>query len=400
MSRTQIKELNLVWLDEMVKSKSQLREKIALFWHGHFAATSGNIIHQEKLLHIIRINALGRFSDLLKEVSRSASMITYLNNNQNKKNHPNENFARELMELFTIGRGNYTERDVKEAARAFTGWGTNANGDFIFRKQVHDTGEKIFMGKAGNLGGEDILDILLERKETATFITSKIYHFFVSENADAERINLLSKKFYDSGYDIKFLLESIFVSDWFYSEQNIGTRIKSPVELLVGIRRTFDAQAIKPNAQLLYQRLLGQVLFRPPNVAGWPGGFTWIDSSSLMLRLQLPRMIIQEQETALSPKADDDQMMGQPEKSNINSRKQKMAEFKSIGGSADWKNYINVFAKTGRSDLVGHISSMLLLSNPANNKLIESHFADPTSRESFIKSVSIQLMCTPEYQLC
>jgi uncharacterized protein (DUF1800 family) len=401
LSRIQIKDLNVVWLRQMVNGKDQLREKLSLFWHGHFAASSGNIIHQQKLLNVIRVNALGKFGDLLKEVSRSASMITYLNNNQNRKNHPNENFARELLELFTLGRGNYTEKDIKEAARAFTGWGTNGNGDFIFRKQQHDSGEKTFMGKTGNFDGEHILNILLERKETARFITTRIYRYFVNENVDPDQINLLADKFYASGYDIKSLLEHILTSDWFYSEKNIGNRIKSPVELLVGIRRTLAVDAGNEDAQLLLQRLLGQVLFRPPNVAGWPGGYSWIDSSSLMLRLQLPKIMIQQEEVALAPKADDDQMMGRMETGKLQTRRRRIAgPMGTAGGNANWKDYINVFAKTGRSDLADHISTILLVGNPANNELIKREFADTASREAFIKSVSTQMMCTPEYQLC
>ncbi len=147
------------------------------------------------LLNVIRENALGNFRDLLFEVSKTASMIQFLNNNQNKKGHPNENFARELMELFTIGRGNYTETDVKESARAFTGWGTDFQGEFDFRPRQHDDGIKTFFGKTGNLSGEDILDILLAQKQTAVFITRKIYQFFVNETVDEEKINVLASQF-------------------------------------------------------------------------------------------------------------------------------------------------------------------------------------------------------------
>ena len=151
---------------------------------------------------------------------------SFLNNQQNKKQHPNENFAREVMELFTLGRGNYTENDIKEAARAFTGWGYNVGGDFVFRKNQHDTGTKTVLGKTGNFDGDDIIDILLEQKQTAIFITKKVYKFFVNENIDAEKVEWLGNRFFQSGYNIKNLLEDIFISDWFYAEKNIGTKIK------------------------------------------------------------------------------------------------------------------------------------------------------------------------------
>ena len=140
--RESIRNLNLSWMEEMVKSSAQLREKMAFFWHGHFACRNLNIFYQQQLLDIIRRNALGNFRDMLHEVSKSAAMINFLNNNQNRKDHPNENFAREVMELFTLGRGHYTESDIKDAARAFTGWGANVQGEFIFRRFQHDAGSK------------------------------------------------------------------------------------------------------------------------------------------------------------------------------------------------------------------------------------------------------------------
>ena len=172
-----IKQLNLTWLNTIVTTNAQLREKVAFFWHGHFACRSINAIHQQSLLNIIRRNALGNFRDLLHEVSKSGAMLNFLNNNQNRKGHPNENFAREVMELFTLGRGNYTETDVKESARAFTGWGANPTGEFVFRNRLHDDGKKTVLGKTGNFDGDDILDILLDQKQTARFIVQKIYRF-------------------------------------------------------------------------------------------------------------------------------------------------------------------------------------------------------------------------------
>jgi len=193
-SKENIKNLNLTWLDQMINSPQQLREKMSLFWHGHFASRNLNILYQQQLLDIIRSNALGNFGELLTEVSKSAAMINFLNNNQNRKDHPNENFAREVMELFTLGRGNYTENDVKEAARAFTGWGATIGGEFVFRKFQHDAGNKTVLGKSGNLQGEDVLNILIEQKQTAVFITRKIYRFFVNEQVDDAKLNWLADR--------------------------------------------------------------------------------------------------------------------------------------------------------------------------------------------------------------
>ncbi|HMU24939.1 MAG TPA: DUF1800 domain-containing protein, partial [Ferruginibacter sp.] len=250
-----IASLNLMWLDTMINSEAQLREKMSFFWHGHFATRVINSYFQQELLQIIRENALGNFGELLRAVSKSPTMLQFLNNQQNKKGHPNENFAREVMELFTMGRGHYTEDDIKEAARAFTGWGFNMQGEFVFRRQVHDEGNKTVLGKSGPFDGDDILTILLNKKETAQFITRKIYRFLVNENIDESRVKSLADDFYQSGYEILPLLNAIFTSDWFYDEKNIGSKIKSPIELLAGIRRYLPMSLDNDEAQMLFQKV-------------------------------------------------------------------------------------------------------------------------------------------------
>jgi uncharacterized protein (DUF1800 family) len=406
-SRDDIRSLNLAWLNEMVHSEAQLREKMSLFWHGHFASRNLNIFYQQQLLDVIRKNALGKFGDLLKEVSKSAAMINFLNNNQNRKDHPNENFAREVMELFTMGRGNYTENDIKEAARAFTGWGANLQGEFAFRRNQHDFGTKTVLGKSGNFGGEEVLEILLEQKQTAKFITTKVYRYFVNETVDTAKVDWLSARFYQSGYDITALMQDIFTSDWFYNEKNIGSRIKSPVELLVGIRRILPMDLQNEEVQLLIQRLLGQVLFYPPNVAGWPGGKNWIDSSSLMFRLRLPQLISDADEIRLSPKSDDDQMMGMMDKDKKRDVAKAGGQGKAmnrmgqqIQASVKWEPYVKQFAKTPKEKLAQDIAKTLLQVPSGVKEQVLMQHTDLSSREAFIKTVTIQLMATPEYQLC
>lgn len=396
-SREDIKNLNLTWLQQMVSSDQQLREKMSLFWHGHFASRNLNILYQQQLLDVIRRNALGNFGDLLTEVSKSAAMINFLNNNQNRKDHPNENFAREVMELFTLGRGNYSENDVKEAARAFTGWGANLGGEFVFRKFQHDAGNKTVLGKSGKWQGEDVLSILLEQKQTAKYISTKIYRYFVNEQVDEAVIEKLADRFYQSNYNIGSLMKDIFSSDWFYEEKNIGARIKSPVELIVGMQRVLPMQLENPEVQLLLQRLLGQLLFYPPNVAGWPGGKNWIDSSSLMLRLRLPQLIYAADELTVKPKDDDDQMMGRMDK-NLKSMGKLGGQL--VGAQIDWNLYIKKYEGVPREQLVPAIAAKLLQTKAGvSNEVFQSH-ADSTTRDSYIKTATIQLMSTPEYQLC
>jgi len=388
-NRNGIRDLNSIWMSKMVNSSAQLREKMAFFWHGHFACRNLNVLYQQQLLNIIRQHALGNFGTMLKAVSRSAAMLNFLNNQQNRKDHPNENFAREVMELFTIGRGNYSESDVKEAARAFTGWTANFQGEFVFRRFQHDFGSKTVLGRSGNFEGEEVLNILLEEKKTAVYITTKLYRFLVNEIPDAKHIQWLSDRFYKNGYEIGPLLEDIFTSDWFYENKHIGTRIKSPIELLAGIRRLLPMQIDDATGQLLLQRGLGQVLFYPPNVAGWPGGKTWIDSSSLMLRMRVPRLLLGEDEWNIGGKTDDDVQMGMMQ------RLQNRLEAK-----VDWMPLLSSFKKVPLEKLPAQLSDLLLQTQRAQTIALLKSYVVAADRDASIRQLTAHILSTPEYQLC
>jgi len=398
--RDNLKDMNISWLNLMINSKAQLREKMSFFWHGHFACRSRNAFFAQELVNTIRINAMGNFGDMLRAVSKSPAMLQFLNNRQNRKGHPNENFAREVMELFTLGRGNYTEKDVKEGARAFTGWGFDKTGSYSFRKNTHDDGEKTFRGQIGNFDGDDIITILLKDPQTANYITKKIYRYFVNEKADDAKVQWLSNRFFKNNYDIRKLLDDIFTSDWFFDEKNIGTKIKSPVELMVGLRRYLPLTLDNDDAQLLFQKVLGQILFYPPNVAGWPGGRSWIDSSTLMVRLQVPQVISSKDSMDIRPKTDDDLNMGMSEEKRV--RLGKKAAFSGAGAGAiiEWPVVNKIFEKTARPDLSKAITDTLLQTSGRIDSAILANFLNNESRESFIKSAVINVMSTPEYQLC
>ncbi len=408
-NREGVRNLNMYWIHEMVNTAAQFREKMAFFWHGHFACRNLNVFYQQGLLDVIRRNALGNFGTMLKEVSRSAAMLNFLNNQQNRKDHPNENFAREVMELFTLGRGNYSENDVKEAARAFTGWGATIKGEFQFRRFQHDFGSKTVLGRTGNFDGGEVLDILLQEKQTARYITQKVYKFFVNEKVDAEKVNWLADRFYKNDYDISKLMEDIFTSDWFFEEKNIGAQIKSPVDLLVGIQRMLPMKLENEEALMLLQRVLGQLLFYPPNVAGWPGGKAWIDSSSLMMRMRIPKLINDVDEMNVSPKDDDDTMMGMKDKNNVQAAKKpgdKQAggytglRRQQINADVDWKQYVKKYESTPRENLADAIAKTLLQVKSGVSMDLIKQYADQTGRENFIKTATLQIMSTPEYQLC
>ncbi|WP_313000994.1 DUF1800 domain-containing protein [Chryseobacterium gleum] len=382
INREQNNELNLNFLNTIVNSKEQMREKMAFFWHGHFASRVINPKFNRQLLNTIRKNALGNFKDLLFEVSQSPAMLNFLNNQQNKKDHPNENFAREVMELFTMGRGNYAEHDVREGARAFTGWSYDKEGNFKERKNLHDEGSKTFLGKTGNFDGNDILNIILEQKATAQFITTKIYKFFVNEKPDQDIVNKLSTNFYNSGYDIKKLMTEIFSSTWFYDQKNIGSRIKSPIELMAGMMRILPMHIQNPENLIIYQKLLGQMLLYPPNVAGWPNGKSWIDSSTLMLRLQIPQIWSGLRPLEYSPRQDDDIDMGMKSRETALNK-----SFKNPNITIDWDRIEKVFADKNCEDYLLQNTQSLDMDSVKN-------FSDKS-----IKMNVINLMSTPEYQL-
>jgi hypothetical protein len=285
-------DLNNEWMNRMSTTPAALREKMTFFWHNHFATSTPFAYLMQVQNNTLRKYALGNFGDLLHAVAKDPAMLLYLNNQQNKKAHPNENFAREVMELFTLGVGHYTENDVKESARAFTGWGLNNRGEFQFNEKQHDTGEKEFLGQKGDFDGDDILDIILSQQQTSVFITTKIYREFVNPDVNDKRVQELAEGFYKSGYDIDKLMRNIYTSDWFYDDENIGAKVCSPVELIVRYKKMINISCTNPKTILNLQKALGQVLFFPPNVAGWKGGNTWIDSSSLLLRLSIPQYVL------------------------------------------------------------------------------------------------------------
>ncbi|SFD15169.1 DUF1800 domain-containing protein [Spirosoma endophyticum] len=398
LNTEKVRDLNLQWLDQMASGKGALREKMALFWHGHFACrTMGrNPLLMQQYANTLRQHALGRFGNLLMAVSKEPAMLQFLNNQQNRKNAPNENFAREVMELFTLGRGNYSEHDIKEAARAFTGWQFTPEGQFIFRERIHDDGEKTIFGKTGPFKGEDVIAMLLENKQTARFITAKIYNYFVADGPvskpdDKKRVDELAEQFYKSGYDITDLMETIFMADWFYDAKNQGAHIKSPVELLAGLRHTLGVRFDQPQPQIFVQRTLGQLLFYPPNVAGWPGGKNWIDSSSLLFRMQLPNYVLKAADVMVQPKEDGD----------VNTQALARKGGAKFRTTVDWADFEAAFSKTPDEELTKTIAATLLPFplRPDQLPLLEKQTNPAQTRSERIRALTAALMSLPEYQL-
>ncbi len=407
----QLRLITIAWMNAMVSEQNQLREKMALFWHGHFACRITNAYFQQQLLDIERRNALGNFGDLLRETSKSAAMLNFLNNQQNKKAHPNENFAREVMELFTLGRGNYTEKDVKEAARAFTGWSYNADGNFTNNTKVHDTGSKIILGKTSNFNGDDVLNHLLENKQTAHFISNKLYKYLVNDVPNDTHVSWLADRFYKSNYNIGALVHDIFTSGWFYQKENMGAIIKSPVDLIVNIQRALPMKVENPERLLVFNDALGQQPFYPPNVAGWPGGTSWIDSSSLMLRLKIPQLVEENQAFHITTKLDDDIQMGRKmmnadsTTSNMNATSMDTAPKKKssnkIQADIDWDGLLDTLTSVKDKDLFSAVSQIVLgtYSDKMEVSVIQTKVPFNPDRKVYLKNLMLALMSTPEFQL-
>lgn len=280
------------WGNRMVATPRPLEEKLTIFWHGHFATEQEKVRDYRLMLkqqEMLRRNASGNFRDLLIGIARDPAMLIYLDNRKNVKGHANENFAREIMELFALGIGNYTEDDIKEAARAFTGW-TNFGPEFQIKPELHDTGEKTVLGKKGNFDGEDVIDILLEQEACAKFITAKLYRFFVREDLSPELNEALAASLRQKKYEFKPLLKQIFLSRDFYSSASVGTHIKSPTEYLISTCRKLGLKEIPGTPQFnVAVARLGQDLGNPPNVKGWDGGRTWLNPSTLLERGNMMR---------------------------------------------------------------------------------------------------------------
>ena len=287
------RQLKAWWWEEMAKTPSPFTERLTLFWHNHF--TSGlrkvkapTLMYRQSMM--LRSHLRGSFRDMLSDVARDPAMILYLDNQTNRKKKPNENFARELMELFTLGIGHYTEADIKAAARAFTGWKVRKKtGQFHFAARRHDDGVKVFLGQKGRWGGEDILEMILDRPEAGVFIVEKFWRAFLAAPPNKKTVARWAEAFRESDYALEPLLRRLLMSDAFWAEAERGARLKSPVELMVGTLRSLRVEVDDYEVIAKAGRRLGQDLLEPPNVKGWPGGEEWISSQTLLTRQQLMR---------------------------------------------------------------------------------------------------------------
>ena len=294
------KQLSAWWSYVMLRTPHPLLEKTTLFWHGHFATSAAKVEDSHAMYNqnrLFRQYALGDFSKLTHAISRDPSMLVYLDSATNRKAHPNENFAREVMELFCLGEGNYSEKDIQELARCFTGWEIR-RGSFRFNRFQHDTGSKTVLGHSGPMPEGESIDIVLDQPAAPQFIVRKLIRYFLFDEPTAsdELVAPLAQELREHAWDISHVVRRILTSQLFYSEHVVGRKVRSPVDLVIGLLRTLEGST---NAYQLGDDLdlLGQGLFYPPNVKGWDGGRAWINSSTLLGRANVIGRIMRDEKT-------------------------------------------------------------------------------------------------------
>ena len=295
--QTRFLELRGWWLQRMARGPRPFQEKMVLFWHGHFATSAEKVQNPNYMWRqneLFRRLATGNWELLLNEVGKDPAMLVWLDQAQSRKEHPNENFAREVMELFALGEGHYTEHDITEGARALTGWSLDGeNEKFVYRPRIHDDTVKTFLGRTGNLDGDDVIATIVEQPQAAKFITAKLWNYFAGQVPDQKLNEALANSFRQNGNNFKPFLRVMFRSEEFYSDDIVRNQVKSPVQWLIGSVRMLESDLPPTLVSWGMLRQLGQDIFAPPNVKGWDGGVTWITTNTLLTRYNDAQSLVQ-----------------------------------------------------------------------------------------------------------
>jgi uncharacterized protein (DUF1800 family) len=396
--RQRLIELKAWWLRRMAHGARPFQEKLVLFWHGHFA-TSMEKVRDAYLMwrqnDLFRRLAMGRWDEMLVEVGKDPAMLLWLDQAQSRKEHPNENFAREVMELFALGEGHYTEKDITEGARALTGWSYDRiDQRFIERPFAHDRGEKIIFGQRGNLDGNDFLRLIVEQPQAARFISAKLWTYFAGTEPSPELVTELAAQFRSSGNRFKPVLRTMLLSEEFYSPTVIRSQVKSPVQWLVGSVRVLERELPPPLACFALTRNLGQDLFAPPNVKGWEGGVSWITTNTLMSRYNEAATLVQGDLSAFAGMA-----LGPRGVQNLNV--QRRLENTRLAG-VDVEKLFTEPERGDKEALVAALEKRLLQSKlkPKQEKVLWD-FLDNEGEltNDSIRNAIRLVMSTPEYQL-
>lgn len=397
-SRKQGLEAQHWWFNRMLKTKAPLREKMTLFWHDHFA-TSIQKVGQPVLLvkqnELFRDHAFGNFRELTQKIVRDPAMMLYLDTQRSSKTQPNENFAREIMELFTLGEGNYTEEDVKQAARAFTGYQLNRlNGEVMQSERAWDQGEKTIFGETGPYNGKDVVNLIFKKDACAKFMVTKLWEFFAYEKPVDSAMDDLAATFRKNDYLLKPVLREIFLSREFYGEKSMATQIKSPVQYLVQLLKELAMGSAPLGFPIMGQTQLGQVLFMPPNVAGWDWGKAWINTNTLLTRYNLAGSLT---------KGSVGNMMGRGD-----GKLKKLTEKRGMRVGSVGPDFAKIAPESGRNDTEKLVDDLIgrFFCVPVPVKARDSFiaYADSKKGVSFsdkeLGELCHLMLSTPYYQLC
>lgn len=380
---TKLPDIQRWWLYRMCFTRCPLQEKMTLFWHGHFA-TSNKKVGSPFAMYIQNLSfrkyALGDFQQLLLTISKDPAMIIWLDNQQNRKGKPNENYGREIMELFTMGIGNYNEDDVKEAARAFTGWHTNIVAYKKNAKQ-HDDERKVFLGQKGNWDGEDIVRILAYQPATAHFLAKKLIRFFVMDDPPDSMVKRIAERYIESDRNIREVMSAIFKDKNFLSKKAYHGKIKSPIELAVGTLKSLQVKQLDESLPAQIERM-GQSLFQPPNVKGWDGGKAWISSDKMMARFNFAATVSGARLKTVSECAPLSRLLADE---NVTDAGQLVDYFATLLVDSD-------MPRSTRTRLIDYVSS--------DNGNFTDAIKDDKALEIKVRGLVHLIMTLPVYQLC
>jgi len=392
----QMADLRYWWLRRMALGPRPFQEKMTLFWHGHFATSFEKVFSPYFLWQqneTLREFASGFFPQLLTAVSEGPAMLDYLDGERSNKNKPNENFAREVMELFTLGEGNYTEQDIQQLAKAFTGWGMAKDQlHYEYHVNNHDTGPKTIFGQTANYSGEEALQLICQQPACATFIVSKIWRYFVQDQPPPAVVKALANDFVTHGMFIKQLMRTIFRSQEFYAPEVIRAQVKSPVQWLVAASHQLESPLPTEPMTLVMLVQLGQELFKPPNVKGWDGGVAWVTTNSLLDRYNFAAALVEGQRVPLPD------LMGQMRGFNNTLDEDGLlqlgpAPVMGLFSAADLASPDSFLNALQMRFLNGSLNPLRLASM---REFVQAHM--PLQEPDIRKAIRL-LMSTPEYQL-
>ena len=401
MESENILDLRRWWLERMMTGLAPLLEKMTLFWHGHFATSVQKVkdaywmwLQNDTLRH----NALGNFATLVKKISRDPAMMIYLDLQQNRKEHPNENWARELMELFTVGIGNYSEQDIRESARAFTGYRIDmTTQQFRFAPMQQDRRPKNFMDRTGALNGDEIIDILVNKPACAQFIGRKLWRFFVEDEPSPQIVDAIASSIRAHNYEMRPVLREIFSSAEFYSDRVMRTQIKSPIQYLIQTSKLLETQLPSPIVAQNAMRQMDQILFAPPNVKGWDGGKAWISTSTLLFRYNFASYLINGD--AMSPANAPQRRQG----ADLGFRRPAQLAEQTRRDPIDINKIIPAELREKPRDLVNLLSARLFQVRPPEKET--SAFVQylearkPDTGDETMRGLVHLMMSTPQFQL-